>query len=56
VLEKHRCGAEKTPPCTKNTIWMQEKYLWGRKNTVLELGKHQCQGAEKNTAGVGKTP
>ena len=47
VLEKHSCGAEKTPLCTKNTVWVQEKHLGCWKNTVLELRKHHCRGAEK---------
>ena len=47
VLEKHCCGAEKTPLCTKNTVWAQEKHLGCWKNTVLELRKHHCGGAEK---------
>ena len=48
-------GAGKTPLCTKNTVWVQEKHLGCWKNTVLELRKHHCRGAEKNTAGVEKT-
>ena len=47
VLEKHCCGAEKTPLCANNTVWVQEKHLGCWKNTVLELRKHHCRGAEK---------